>query len=77
MFDSYRAKELSEVESVGTFQLKVSGRGKDGTASEWLTITSYELEMIIAVLEPVDYVDTVEAGIRVKLPDFEDLDRRK
>lgn len=77
MFDSYRAKELSEVESIGTFQLKVSGRGEDGTSSKWLTISSNELEMIIAVLEPVDYVDTVEAGIRVKLPNFEELDRRK
>lgn len=68
MFTTYRAKELSEVESVGTYRLKVRGSGEAGTESKWLTIQPSELEAIIAILEPEDYAQAVEPEIRVALP---------
>lgn len=59
MFNSYRAKELSEVPAVSTLKLKVIG---DGGETKWLTISSNELEKIIAVLEPEDYADVMDAA---------------
>jgi hypothetical protein len=56
MFDSYRAKELSEVPAIGSLKLKVKG---DGGETKWLTITPTELERIIAALEPEDYARTM------------------
>ena len=67
MFDSYRAQELSEVPAISTLKLKVIGEGGE---SKWLTITSTELEKIIAVLEPEDYVKHVPAEVRVLLPEI-------
>lgn len=65
MFDSYRAKELSEVETISTLKFKVIGQ--NGSESKWLTITATELEKIIAVLEPEDYKKWVPEELRVKL----------
>jgi hypothetical protein len=67
MFKTYRANELSEVPAISTLKLKVIGEGGE---SKWLTITSTELERIIAVLEPEDYREAVPAEVRVKLPDI-------
>lgn len=67
MFNSYRAQELSEVPAISTLKLKVIGEGGE---SKWLTITSTELERIIAVLEPEDYRQAVPAEVRVKLPEI-------
>lgn len=68
MFTTYRAKELAEVEAVGNYHLKVRGTGETGTESRWIMITPSELEAIIAVLEPGDYIQAVEPEIRVSLP---------
>ena len=69
MFDSYRAKELSEVETLGNHaRLKVMG--DNGSETKWLTISITELEKIIAVLEPEDYKKDVPTAIRVTLPDL-------
>jgi hypothetical protein len=65
MFDSYRAKELSEVETISALKFKVIGQ--NGSESKWLTITATELEKIIAVLEPEDYKKWVPEELRVKL----------
>ena len=67
MFKTYRANELAEVPAISTLKLKVIGEGGE---SKWLTITSTELERIIAVLEPEDYRETVPAEVRVKLPEI-------
>ncbi|UDL16709.1 hypothetical protein SEA_ATUIN_316 [Arthrobacter phage Atuin] len=67
MFDSFRAKELVEVPAISTLKLKVIGEGGE---SKWLTITSTELERIVAVLEPEDYKQAVPAHLRVTLPDL-------
>lgn len=70
MFNQYRAKELAEVGTIGnTAKLKVMG---DDGSSKWLTITTTELERILAVLEPADYVQAVDSELRVKLPDLVD-----
>lgn len=61
MFNSYRAKELTEVPAVSTLKLKVMGEGGE---TKWLTISSTELEKIIAVLEPEDYAQVMrDAGL--------------
>lgn len=60
LFDTYRAKELAEVQSVGNYRIRVSGMGEDGTFSKHLTITPTELEKIIEVLEPEDYRKATE-----------------
>lgn len=59
MFNSYRAKELADVPTVSTLKLKVMG---DGGETKWLTISSTELEKIIAVLEPEDYANVMDAA---------------
>lgn len=61
MFKSYRAKELADVPAISTLKLKVIGEGGE---TKWLTISSTELEKIIAVLEPEDYANVMrEAGL--------------
>jgi hypothetical protein len=67
MFNSYRAKELAEVPAIANLKLKVIGEGGE---SHWLTITSTELERIVAVLEPEDYRQAVPEKLRVKLPEI-------
>lgn len=64
-FKSYRAQELTEVATIGTYKLKVIGVNSE---SKWLTITSTELEKIVAVLEPEDYMEAVPVENRVQLP---------
>lgn len=59
MFNSYRAKELAEVPAVSTLKLKVIGEGGE---TKWLSISSNELEKIIAVLEPEDYAQVMAAA---------------
>ena len=67
-FKSYRAQELTEVPLIGNYyKMKVIGTNGE---SKWLTITSTELEKIVAVLEPEDYIQAVPAEIRVQLPDL-------
>lgn len=68
-FESYRAKELSEVATIGnTARLKVTGDA--GTETKHLRITTTELERIIALLEPKDYVQAIEPDNRVEFPEL-------
>jgi hypothetical protein len=59
-FQTYRAKELAEIPTVGTYRLKVIG--SEGVESKWLSITSTELERIIKALEPEDYAQALDGA---------------